>query len=151
HVIYYADSSAQYFADHRVTTGSHPSYRHEEPASPNTCVKLSRNLPQLGDLRFDDLQPSLAARFLSRRICCWRCRSSSYCTPLSTYSCPHRSMRYTKQASLWAMAVIAFGAAEFAAEAAILGAEVTLAPKERGGGQSQRGGGAIHHLPGACP
>jgi hypothetical protein len=32
--------SAQLFAEHQVATGSHPSYRHEEPASPNTCVTL---------------------------------------------------------------------------------------------------------------
>jgi hypothetical protein len=32
--------SAQLFAEHQVTTGSHPSYRHEEPASPNTCITL---------------------------------------------------------------------------------------------------------------
>ena len=40
--------SEQFFAKHRVsplsehqiTPGSHPSYRHEEPASPTTCVTL---------------------------------------------------------------------------------------------------------------
>ncbi len=32
--------SAQLFAEHQVTTGSHPSYRHEEPASPTTCITL---------------------------------------------------------------------------------------------------------------
>jgi hypothetical protein len=28
------------FAEHRIPTGSHPSYRHEEPASPTTSVNL---------------------------------------------------------------------------------------------------------------
>src|SRR2546428_8578147 len=32
--------SAQLFAEHQVAAGSHPSYRHEEPASPNTCITL---------------------------------------------------------------------------------------------------------------
>jgi hypothetical protein len=32
--------SEQFFAEHHATPGSHPSYRHEEPASPNTCVTL---------------------------------------------------------------------------------------------------------------
>jgi hypothetical protein len=32
--------SAQLFAEHRVTAGSQPSYRHEEPASPNTSITL---------------------------------------------------------------------------------------------------------------
>jgi hypothetical protein len=32
--------STQLFAEHQVTTGSHPSYRHEEIASPNTRITL---------------------------------------------------------------------------------------------------------------
>ena len=49
---------AQSLTEHRVTTGSHPSYRHEEPTSPTTCIyaahqmvacRFSRNLPQWGD------------------------------------------------------------------------------------------------------
>jgi hypothetical protein len=32
--------SAQLFAEHQVPTGSHPSYWHEEPASPTTCITL---------------------------------------------------------------------------------------------------------------
>jgi hypothetical protein len=32
--------SAQFFAEHQITARSHPSYRHEEPASPNTCITL---------------------------------------------------------------------------------------------------------------
>src|SRR5262249_7257637 len=32
--------SAQFFAEHQVTARSHPSYRHEEPASPNTWIRL---------------------------------------------------------------------------------------------------------------
>src|SRR2546422_2885438 len=32
--------SEQFFAEHRRSTGSHPSYRHEEPASPTTCIAL---------------------------------------------------------------------------------------------------------------
>jgi len=32
--------SEQFFAEHRVSRGSHPSHRHEEPASLNTCVTL---------------------------------------------------------------------------------------------------------------
>jgi hypothetical protein len=32
--------SAQFFAEHQVTAGSHPSYGHEEPASPNICIAL---------------------------------------------------------------------------------------------------------------
>ena len=42
-----------------------------------------------------------------------------------------------------------FRCAESAAEAAILGAEVTLAPEERRGRQPQRGGGSIDHMAGA--
>src|SRR5580692_3302107 len=30
--------SAQLFAEHQVTAGSHPSYRHEEPASPTRVL-----------------------------------------------------------------------------------------------------------------
>ena len=29
-----------FFAEYRITPGSHPSYRHEEPASPTTYVTL---------------------------------------------------------------------------------------------------------------
>jgi hypothetical protein len=32
--------SEQLFAEHHVSAGSHPSYRHEEPASPTTCITL---------------------------------------------------------------------------------------------------------------
>src|SRR5437867_8824494 len=32
--------SGQFFAEQHAIPGSHPSYRHEEPASPNTCVTL---------------------------------------------------------------------------------------------------------------
>jgi hypothetical protein len=32
--------SEQFFAEHQLSTGSHPSYRHEEPASPTICVTL---------------------------------------------------------------------------------------------------------------
>src|SRR5438552_1124931 len=32
--------SGQFFAEHHETSGFHPSYRHEEPASPTTCVTL---------------------------------------------------------------------------------------------------------------
>jgi hypothetical protein len=33
--------SAQFVAEHQITAGSHPSYRHEEPVSPTTCITLS--------------------------------------------------------------------------------------------------------------
>ena len=55
-------------------------------------------------------RPSFAARFLSKCSCCSRCRSSWYRSPLSIYSCPHLSMRYTNRAIWRAMAAIAFGA-----------------------------------------
>ena len=42
-----------------------------------------------------------------------------------------------------------FGGAEFAAETAVLGAEVGLAPQQRRGGQAQGGGGAIDDVSGA--
>src|SRR2546428_1516724 len=32
--------SGQFFAEQHAIPGSHPSYRHEEPASPTTCVTL---------------------------------------------------------------------------------------------------------------
>src|SRR5438094_8115785 len=32
--------SGQFFAEQHAIPGSHPSYQHEEPASPNTCVTL---------------------------------------------------------------------------------------------------------------
>ena len=32
--------SEQFIPEHHATAGSHPSYRHEEPASPNTCMNL---------------------------------------------------------------------------------------------------------------
>src|SRR5437870_8895564 len=32
--------SGQFFAEQHAIPGSHPSYRHEEPASPKTCITL---------------------------------------------------------------------------------------------------------------
>src|SRR5207244_262842 len=32
--------SEQFFAQHQASPDSHPSYRHEEPASPTTCITL---------------------------------------------------------------------------------------------------------------
>jgi glucose dehydrogenase len=37
----WAASLGRLAVEHQVTTGSHPSYRHEEPTSPNTCITLS--------------------------------------------------------------------------------------------------------------
>ena len=53
--------SGQFFAEQHAIPGSHPSYRHEEPASPNTCVTLSRNRVEISGSggRFGDLQTEL--------------------------------------------------------------------------------------------
>ena len=45
--------------------------------------------------------------------------------------------------------MIAFGAPSFGAETAVLGAQVTLAPQQRGGGQPERRRGSIDDVPGA--
>ena len=70
--------SAQLFAEHQVTTGSHPSYRHEEPASPNTCITLLtggllvRIQPEepisLGNLRTSSLPTTPNGHFVTYRV-----------------------------------------------------------------------------------
>src|SRR2546426_7891543 len=61
--------SEQFFAKHRRSTGSHPSYRHEEPASPTTCITLLTggllgSSPSIRNLLF---ALSLALEFLEHR------------------------------------------------------------------------------------
>ena len=65
--------------------------------------------------------------------------------PLSTYSAPTGDA-IDQHGELVGHGRNRFRRAEFAPEATILGAETTLAPKERGDSDPQGGGGSIVHV-----
>src|SRR5439155_21076604 len=59
--------SGQFFPEHAISAEFHPSYRHEEPASPTTCVTLSRNHSKRScNFGFDELQTQLRGALLEQ-------------------------------------------------------------------------------------
>ena len=60
--------SGQFFAEHQLTPGFHPSYRHEEPASTTTCVTLLTG----GLLIVDDVALLLVHPALCQQAPAWK-------------------------------------------------------------------------------
>ena len=129
--------SGQFFTEHQPTAGSHPSYPHENPrVQPPALRSLQKPHEGLTDVGCDELEPQLCGPELQEVHLLLAVSLFVVLLALVDVRVSPGEQSIHQPGEFVSHGGDRFGGAEFATEATILGAEVTLAPQQRGGRQA---------------